>query len=116
MTRSLAVRVAMGEFDPVVGALALRMCNDPKQAAEVVTGVCHWPPPDGEDPYVLAVRAADMRDDLIYLRDECGHSVSQFRLDQLEAAELALIAIGEDEDQERRLERWAHDERPYVPA
>lgn len=117
---SLATQVQLGQIDPVVGALALRFVAQPHLAVEVVTGAAEYPSPDGESAADLSIRAAERADELEHLR-RCGLSlngkpITRLMVDELRAAEIALLAVAEDEASEARDRRWQDDNRPYVPA
>lgn len=115
---SLATLVQQGKIDPVVGALALRYANDPKLAVEVVTGAAEYPSPDGESAADLSIRAAERADELEHLR-RCrlslnGKPITRLMVDELRAAEIALLAVADDEADEARDRRWQDDNRPYI--
>lgn len=115
---SLATRIQLGEFDPVVAALIARYSADPKLAVEVVTGACEYPSPDGETAGDLSIRADELADDLDYLRrnglTHDGKTITRLRIDELRAASIALLAVSDDEAAEARDRRWHDDTRPYI--
>lgn len=102
--------------DPLIKALAVRMISNPKLAYEVVTGACSWPPADDEQLGELAGRAADKADDLISLALD-GDFIPAFQIEQLLAAEVALVELEKIGDAEYRERQDALDDAPaFVPG
>lgn len=101
----------------LVSALVALMSNEPKFANKAVTGACCWPPVDHVGPVyevdcdALAGDAANQAYDLEQART-LGVAVSEFRLAELYAAEIAFMALEDDYRQERIAADEAYENRP----